>query len=543
MKEKKIFSEISEEVKRLFQNNSNKDKSLKKKFKEFLKVAEEKHDINAIGTINYYLALLNYNLGYRTMVLPYALKSSSIFAQTEDYDMLARSYNILGIAYLAQENYQMALASYRMVYQTIANHKVKTITKDIINNNIAECYYQMGDYKKSSKMFEKCFSGAIKDQDYLGIGIYGINLSECYGEVKQFDKAIDVLNKIEEIVDKIDRGTIASGFYARYAVIAYAMNNIELGNKYADKTYEEVKETDDTYELHRDFEKIAHEQIKNHDYDRADKFAQILLDYSKSTGHTIDKIIAYRVQADYYKTIEDVNNAYKYYIVLNKLYIKQQHETNEMQLAIQKSIDKTNKEVIELVKAVKDKELASKLEPFTKLLNRKGLLEATNEFLNSAKSTGKKIGSIFIDIDFFKEYNDTYGHPKGDVIIKSIAQTCLKYETNRIKFARYGGDEFLGVILGAKDIEIETIAKSIAKDIKDLNLIHDASPFNRITLSIGIVNFKIVETENTTILDIINYSDKALYYSKKMGRNTIYKYAEENLDSEGKNDPYIKIKF
>ena len=66
---------------------------------------------------------------------------------------------------------------------------------------------------------------------------------------------------------------------------------------------------------------------------------------------------------------------------------------------------------------------------------------------------------------------------------------------------------------------------------------------NIITLSIGLYNTFVKEEDNNTILDIVNHADKALYYSKKMGKNDIFRYDENNLDEEGKEDPYIRVKF
>ena len=132
------------------------------------------------------------------------------------------------------------------------------------------------------------------------------------------------------------------------------------------------------------------------------------------------------------------------------------------------------------------------------------------------------LGAIFMDIDYFKEYNDTYGHAAGDEAIKYIASVCLGVETSTIKFFRYGGDEYFGIVLGHNDEDMEKIALRISETVRASGYEHIKNPNGQhLTVSIGVVNLDMKDSENT-ILDVIKCADKALYHAKDYGKDVVF---------------------
>lgn len=516
---------------------------LKRELNRLLKEGEESQDIYQLGAVNYYFALMSYYKGVRSQVFSYAFKAATMLEETSDYDLLARSYNMLGIAYFAEENYQLAIAAYNRAYQITREHKGCSLLPDVVRNNTAECYQQMGDYRKSIKMFSACLSNTLRKraEDHEAIAIYGINLAACYEGAGEYDKAEETLAVAENVIHDGVPKMVVSGFYARRACVAYKQDDTQTGNRYADLTIESVKDYEDTYELHRDFEQIAHAQIKIGEYDRADRFGNVLLAYYRKSGHVLDRIIAYRVQADYFNTINNTAVALKYYRRLNSLYEKRLMEEKAMQLSIQNRIEATERELQHMMKKIKLSEENAEREPLTGLLNRTALVKTANDFIERAKDGDKKIGGIFIDIDYFKEYNDTYGHARGDEAIRAVAAACRKLESASVKFARYGGDEFFAIIFGRRDAEVNKIAADICAAVRAANILHEKNPNGRrVTLSVGVVNASMADGDST-ILDIVNYADKALYQAKRFGRDMICAY-----DAHGASDEHAAfqtIKF
>lgn len=135
---------------------------------------------------------------------------------------------------------------------------------------------------------------------------------------------------------------------------------------------------------------------------------------------------------------------------------------------------------------------------------------------------------LLIDIDYFKKFNDTYGHIAGDDCLKLVAKT-LQRVINRPTdfFARYGGEEFIIIIEG--DIkEGVTIAEKARLAISQLQLAHSESDYNHITISLGIAS--VVPQLNSVPIELIQKADDALYKSKDNGRNCYECYKDSYLE-------------
>lgn len=125
---------------------------------------------------------------------------------------------------------------------------------------------------------------------------------------------------------------------------------------------------------------------------------------------------------------------------------------------------------------------------------------------------------LMLDIDYFKVYNDTYGHQAGDECLKRLAECLMDLsKLYDVEFYRYGGEEFLGIIWKEENDSPYDISKQIAKQVRILNIKHDKSPFKRLTISMGCALNH--EGANNTIDSLIGQADSALYYSKNNGRN------------------------
>ncbi len=133
----------------------------------------------------------------------------------------------------------------------------------------------------------------------------------------------------------------------------------------------------------------------------------------------------------------------------------------------------------------------------------------------------KQLSLILCDIDFFKLYNDCYGHQGGDECLKQVAEILDRNaQRGGDLAARYGGEEF-GLILSQTDVKAAMrVAESIRRDLKAAAIVHDGSKVNKfITLSIGIAN--VVPAEGLSIEWFIREADRALYRAKLEGRDRI----------------------
>jgi diguanylate cyclase (GGDEF)-like protein len=135
--------------------------------------------------------------------------------------------------------------------------------------------------------------------------------------------------------------------------------------------------------------------------------------------------------------------------------------------------------------------------------------------------TSKETSLLICDVDFFKKYNDFYGHAMGDKALRLVADTLkgnLHGDTDFL--ARYGGEEFVIVLNNTSPLEAESVANNLISSIKSLNIAHKTSDISdRITISIGSHTF--VAADLTEYSSLFEQADKALYLAKKLGRDRV----------------------
>ena len=131
------------------------------------------------------------------------------------------------------------------------------------------------------------------------------------------------------------------------------------------------------------------------------------------------------------------------------------------------------------------------------------------------------------DIDRFKAYNDTFGHPAGDKVIAAIAQIAASYLKRNTDFlARYGGEEFVAISMGDRSEQIFAYLKKIRQAVEDLHIPHDSAIAPWVTVSIGGVT--IVPEMGNSYDFYLKVADTMLYDAKKKGRNRVV-WANEQL--------------
>ncbi|MCI8870723.1 MAG: diguanylate cyclase [Lawsonibacter sp.] len=131
------------------------------------------------------------------------------------------------------------------------------------------------------------------------------------------------------------------------------------------------------------------------------------------------------------------------------------------------------------------------------------------------------------DIDRFKVYNDTFGHPAGDKVISAVAQTAASRLQRGTDFlARYGGEEFVALTLGDSAEQLFRHWKGIRQAVEDLHIPHDPSVSEWVTVSIGGVT--VVPERNRSFDSYLKIADTMLYDAKKRSRNTVV-WADERM--------------
>ncbi|MDH5719287.1 MAG: diguanylate cyclase [Spirochaetia bacterium] len=198
------------------------------------------------------------------------------------------------------------------------------------------------------------------------------------------------------------------------------------------------------------------------------------------------------------------------------------------------SIEKQNKELMNEANSVLIKNLQT--DSLTGIANRRKFdLRIKTEWENSIL-TKSYISIFLIDVDYFKRYNDTYGHISGDdclVLIAKTIESCVSRK--RDLAARYGGEEFSVILPETDNKRAIILAERIRKEVENLRINHrksDASIY--VTISIGICSIR--PTSSSKYKNFFKKADEALYLAKKDGRNRVVSLIyEKNNDKKSKS--------
>jgi len=161
----------------------------------------------------------------------------------------------------------------------------------------------------------------------------------------------------------------------------------------------------------------------------------------------------------------------------------------------------------------------------TGIANRRHFDEVLTKELKRAMRSGTPVSLVMCDIDFFKPYNDNYGHQAGDDCLKYVARTMAKVSKRPGDLvARYGGEEF-GVILPETDLAgVQVIAEAVRAAVDQLNLSHNYSlATDHVTISCGVATVSPSIDDDITVMakQLIKTADKGLYQAKDQGRNQV----------------------
>jgi len=167
----------------------------------------------------------------------------------------------------------------------------------------------------------------------------------------------------------------------------------------------------------------------------------------------------------------------------------------------------------------KELKLLASTDSMTKLYNRRYFTKMAAHSLDLSKRENKELSIIMIDIDKFKNVNDTYGHQVGDDVIITLANKLLEHQRKSDIVCRYGGEEFVILLPNTSLDGARTVAQKIRLDIENLTIKIPSNEDLKFTISLGIslVNLK----NESNIEPALKRADDALYKAKESGRNRV----------------------
>ncbi|MCP4364556.1 MAG: diguanylate cyclase [Planctomycetes bacterium] len=189
-------------------------------------------------------------------------------------------------------------------------------------------------------------------------------------------------------------------------------------------------------------------------------------------------------------------------------------DAGELTGVIQIARDITDRKKLEL-----ELERLSVVDELTGLYNRRRFHELLNFAIARSKRYGQPLSLLFFDLDDFKDYNDSYGHLEGDVVLKKLADCAWKQIRQDIDFCcRLGGEEFTVILPETSKAGARNVAERIRKEVKRLEFhpktVKGTSGPSKMTISVGVAEFN-----NDDAHTLVDRADRAMYKAKRQGKN------------------------
>lgn len=488
--------------------------------------AMAQNDAKLLGFAYFYSGETYYMLNDGENLFRCITKAITYLDQSEQWDMIAKAYNILAITSLNRGNAPVAMDYYLTGLNYCKKYELHQ-DENIINLNLGNLYLASGQHMEAQKYFEKTARYVGKDTQsevyHSLMSCISINLARCYLQRDMTERVQEYLDYVDnecwEHLQKTEKLSVLcfkAHYYHQIGRISLRDECIEEIHKSVDVDMAVMDIFDDFYELCQLLLELNEEEIFWDIVNILEKLTQ-----NAEIINIQRKIISLKIK--YYRNHQDgesyLQAAGIFYELTERMEQENQYTINNM-LSVRSSLEQANEKRREVEQANEQLVEKSETDALTHLANRFRLSDYSEEAFERVLASGRSFAVEILDIDYFKEYNDNYGHQAGDDCIVMIAEELKKMQDDRIFCARYGGDEFIVIYEGMTEEQVFASAESLRERILDRRMEHAYSKaLPVVTVSQGIC-FDTPNGNNRS-WDFLHAADKMLYHVKKRSRNNI----------------------
>ncbi len=237
-----------------------------------------------------------------------------------------------------------------------------------------------------------------------------------------------------------------------------------------------------------------------------------------SLNNTNEEFSDYGEQLSEFATKADGMSVAELQDVIGEI-VSQTNTMTENAKNLNDSLDKASKEITSLRKLLKEVQEEALTDTLTGIANRKSFDEELQRLTELASENGKSLCLMMADIDHFKKFNDTHGHPFGDQVIRLVANTLRDGAGMSAVAARYGGEEFAVILPNTELDEAVDLANDLRQSVSAKKIVKRSTgeDVGKVTMSFGVALYS--PREDTATL--LNRADEALYEAKNAGRNQV----------------------
>lgn len=430
-----------------------------------------------------------------------------------------KSINWLGVIYAEMGIDDMAMNFYIEGMDACVQHNINH-AKVLFLNNIGSQYMELHKCDKALIFFKRAeqeLENVTLEQEpslntwYM---VSYMNIIYAYNQLRDYEKSAVYLKKILPYVEMEENNKLRLSFFmAQYELYWYLGRKDEIMEK-MDEIVEYTCDPASAINYVQDVQ-MACQLLENMGaYEHWEKVLHGFESYCKRSERIHVNVVLAEMWINFYKKTNRRDKYIEACINYTELSFKRRKVTeNELANAIDIKLELREKE-----NARKKEQQKSQIDSLTSLGNRYKLEEDSRKIQKTSMKKNLPMLVGILDVDCFKQYNDTYGHIGGDDCLKNVARVLAEVSSECGNAYRFGGDEFVILGSGLDWSEAEKLAKRIKDRIANLHIPNiNSNVFPELTISQGFCVF--LPEKEKSLDEIISSADIALYEVKKKGRN------------------------
>ncbi len=446
-------------------------------------------------------------------------KAMQIYMEIGDLTMYVRAMNSLGVCYGVSGNETMAMDCYLNGLDMVEKYHIDGVSH-LFYNNIGTRYQDLGANQQALEYYEKA-RAACNDDDGVAeekvtwYVVSCLNLALSYWYLKDYQNSKKWLEKAQEKAEIYDAHDYDFTMMILYAYLEFMLGNEQYALEHMDELIQFAsKENFNLVEYIQDIERLTKLLQVMKEYDKMLYIINVLDEVAKERDNLQVSVQVLEMYMNYYQETGDEENYVKACVEYAESHKKVREQSNQekiLTLNVKISLHESERNA----EAAKEK---SERDALTGLLNRYAMQKAAATMLEEAKTNGTKMLVGILDIDCFKQYNDTYGHLQGDEVLKQVANVLYDAVHGYGEVFRFGGDEFVILIPNANVNMADKIADKIGVEIFE-HKVENKNSYVSGNLTVSHGYYLAAPKDKDDIEYFIDKADTVLYEVKKHGRN------------------------
>ena len=443
--------------------------------------------------------------------LPIGLRANQLAEQIGDNFLISTIQGLLGRIYWHIDDYATSIDYYLNALKLVQTENNPELEISLING-LGLVQYGLENYQESLGYFRSCLDKADKDSTNLADAnnniAYVLHMLGRDQEALEYGMAaLSLHNQLgnaggkEETLHSLGAIHLALGNYDQ--AMALLQQGIELSRQNNNQLLEI------TYIL-----EISRVDQSTGKLDQAEKELLLALQTAEKINSLTNISLIHERLAEVYKEKLDFKSALDHFQIFHTTYKKIFNDKSDQRvknLEILHQVEITRKQG-DLYRELTETDF------LTSLANRRRFLEIAEIEFDRVKIDKRQLAIIMLDVDHFKNVNDQYGHKAGDDVLSAVASSIKKTLRPGDAAGRYGGEEFIVLVLGISSDQCFKIAERIREAVAQQAIQIDQT-IVRVTISLGVACLN--PDRGLSLEGLINCADQAMYLAKQQGRNRV----------------------